>query len=131
LIDKTKTVPVVSDIYNGGDDIAYDLYVMNDPSKLNKQDLHNGFRIDRNVISKEKKTYIGEGWWCMLLRKTSTAAPAPVFWLDEPGATAIFAVKNVNTNEGNAAIYTLQGVRVSQTQKGMIYIQNGKKFIAK
>ena len=131
LIDKTKPVPVVTDIYNGGDDIAYDLYVMNDPSKLNKQDLHNGFRIDRNVISKEKKTYIGEGWWCMLLRKTSTAAPAPVFWLDEPGATAIFAVKNVNTNEGNAAIYTLQGVRVSQTQKGMIYIQNGKKFIAK
>ena len=131
LIDKTKDVPVVVDIYNGGTSVAYDLYVMSNPAAVNKTTgLHKAFRIDKNEISKDKKTYIGEGWWCMLLRKTTGTAAARVLWLDEPEATAIFAVKDVKAVENNA-IYTLQGVRVSAPQKGMIYIQNGKKFIAK
>ena len=134
LIDKTKAVPVVGDIYAGGN-IAYDLYVMSNPAAVIKEGrpnagLHNGFRIDKNEISKEKKTYIGENWWCMLLRKTTGAAAARVIWLDDSEATAIFAVKDVNSVENNA-IYTLQGVRVSAPVKGQIYIQNGKKFIAK
>lgn len=126
LIDRTSWV----DIYDGGtpgvDPIAYDLYVMNNPAK------YKGFRIDKNEISKEKKTYIGEGWWCMLLRKT-TGAAAKVVWMDDAEATGIFDVKNDVKAEkiGDNAIYTLQGVRVSEPQKGQIYIMNGKKFIAK
>ena len=47
---------------------------------------------------------------------------------DEYGTTGI---SNVTTeNADDAAIYTLQGVKVSNPVKG-IYIQNGKKFIVK
>ena len=52
----------------------------------------------------------------------------------ESDITGILEVKHNAAQENAAksnAIYTLQGVRVSQTQKGQIYIQNGKKFIAK
>jgi hypothetical protein len=124
LIDNTVAIPTLSSsgIYSGSD-IVYDLYVMNDPSK------YKGFRIDKNVISKEKKTYVGEGWWCMFLRKTTTAA-ARIVWMDDAEATAIYGVKEIKTVE-NGAIYTLQGVRVKSVNKGQIYIQNGKKFIAK
>lgn len=124
LIDKTVAIPGIVDIYAGGTNVAYDLYVMNDPSKK-----YNGFRIDKNEISKAKKTYIGEGWWYMMLRKT-TAAAARIVWMDDADATAIYGVKEIKTVE-NGAIYTLQGVRVKSVNKGQIYIQNGKKFIAK
>ena len=99
---------------------------MNNPAK------YKGFRIDKNEISKEKKTYIGEGWWYMMLRKT-TGSSAKVVWMDDAEATGIFDVKNDVKAEkiGDNAIYTLQGVRVSEPQKGQIYIMNGKKFIAK
>lgn len=126
LIDKTVFIPGIGDIYAGGSSIAYDLYVMNNPAK------YKGFRIDKNEISKEKKTYIGEGWWYMMLRKT-TGSSAKVVWMDDAEATGIFDVKNDVKAEkiGDNAIYTLQGVRVSEPQKGQIYIMNGKKFIAK
>jgi hypothetical protein len=136
LIDKTASDwygPV--DIYRGGSTIVEDLYIMNDPSK------NNGFRIDKTII--EKKTdgtgaYINKGWYYMLLKHyTGSAAAAPrIIWMDdasESDITGILEVKHdVKSNtQNNNAIYTLQGVRVSQTQKGVIYIQNGKKFIAK
>ena len=137
LIDKTASdggTPV--DIYRGGTSIVEDLYIMTDPSK------NKGFRIDKTVI--EKKTdgtgaYINEGWFYMLLKHyEGQAAAAPrVIWMDDASdseITGILEVKHDAAQENaakNNAIYTLQGVRVSQTQKGMIYIQNGKKFIAK
>lgn len=126
LIDNTVAIPTLgpSGIYSGSN-IAYDLYVMSNPAK------YKGFRVDKNVISKEKKTYIGEGWWCMFLRKTTSAA-ARVIWMTDAEATGIFDVKSdVKEKIGDNAIYTLQGVRVSEPQKGQIYIMNGKKFIAK
>ena len=137
LIDKTASDWYGDvDIYRGGASVVEDLYIMTDPSK------NKGFRIDKTVI--EKKTdgtgaYINKGWYYMLLKHyTGQAAAAPrVIWMDdatESDITGILEVKHNAAQENAAksnAIYTLQGVRVSQTQKGQIYIQNGKKFIAK
>lgn len=132
LVDKTASdggTPV--DIYRGGAKIAVDLYIMTDPAK------YKGFRIDKTII--EKKTdgtgaHINKGWYYMLLKHYDGApAAANVIWMDEAEATGIFDVKNDVKAEkiGDNAIYTLQGVRVSETHKGQIYIMNGKKFIAK
>jgi hypothetical protein len=54
-----------------------------------------------------------------------------VVWVDDE-ATSIMGVKEyVKSLKDSDAIYNLQGVRVSATQKGQMYIQNGKKFIQK
>lgn len=129
LVDKTASDwygPV--DIYRGGSTIVEDLYIMTDPAK------NKGFRIDKTII--EKKTdgtgaYINEGWYYMLLKKYEGApAAANVVWMDDSEATGIFGITEKKTVVEDGAIYTLQGVRVSATQKGQIYIMNGKKFIA-
>ena len=129
LCDKTASdggTPV--NIYRDGTAIAEDLYIMSDPSKS------NGFRISKAAI--EKKTdgtgaHINTGWYYMLLKKYEGApAAARVVWMDEADATAIYGVKEVKPVV-DGAIYTLQGVRVSAPVKGQIYIQNGKKFIAR
>lgn len=128
------------DIYRGAavkdENIAVDLYVMTDPAK------YHGFSISKLPITRGKDgkgAYIGEGWYYMLLKKytATTSAPAHVVWLDadsetDPNTTGIFEMKHsVKENVKSNAIYTLQGVRVSAPVKGQIYIQNGKKFIAK
>lgn len=129
LCDKTANdggTPV--DIYRGGTDIAEDLYIMTDPSK------NKGFRISKAAIVKSTDgtgAHIDQGWFYMLLKKyEGAAAAARVVWMDEPEATAIYGVKEIKAVE-DGAIYTLQGVRISAPKKGQIYIQNGKKYIAK
>ena len=110
--------------------IAEDLYIMTDPAK------YNGFRVDKNEI-KKGGAYINTGWYYMLLKKYSngpTYAPY-VVWMDDASESEITGILQVKNNvKANAvkdnAIYTLQGVRVNATEKGRIYIQNGKKFIA-
>ena len=131
LIDKTAkdgSTPV--DIYRGTSAIVEDLYIMSDPSK------NKGFRIDKTEITSSNNAYINTGWYYMLLKKyTGAPAAANVLWLDDATDDMITGILNVKhdvkNNAQNGAIYTLQGVRVSQTTKGQIYIQNGKKFIAK
>ena len=131
LIDKTaKNGSTPVDIYRGTSDIAEDLYIMSDPSK------NKGFRIDKTEITSSNNAYINTGWYYMLLKKyTGAPAAANVLWLDDATDDMITGILNVKhdvkNNAQNGAIYTLQGVRVSQTTKGQIYIQNGKKFIAK
>lgn len=104
----------------------YDLYIMSNPAK------NKGFRVDKNVVAKGG-AYIAPTWYFALLKNYGNdAAPARVVWLDDSQATAIFGVKEVKTAESNDdAIYNLQGIRVSAPVKGQLYIQNGKKFIAK
>jgi hypothetical protein len=140
--DGKKDAGEERDIYRGTfsttKTISEDLYVMANPAK------YEGFDISKIVIAKGaggKGAYIGEGWYYMLLKHyaSSASAPAHIIWLDadpdtDPNVTGIFEVKHSvseNNNKFSNAIYTLQGVRVSQTSKGQIYIQNGKKFIAK
>ena len=118
------------DIYRGGSAIAENLYIMTDPSK------NRGFRIDKNEITNTNNAYINAGWYYMLLKKyTGEPAAAHVLWLDDVTDDVITGILNVKHEAKNAAksdaIYTLQGVRVSEMQKGQIYIVNGKKYLAK
>ena len=104
------------------------LWVMTDPAK------YKGFRVDSNPIEKDNYTFIGEGWYYVLLNNyQDITAPARVIWLDEAQATAIFGVKELKAKAaaGDGAIYNLQGIRVINPTKGGVYIQNGKKFIVK
>ena len=69
----------------------------------------------------------------VLTQKSSSAPTLEVVWGDEEHAdetTAITELPSDNATVAEKAIYTLQGVRVSETVKGNIYICNGKKFIA-
>ena len=113
----------------GSDDskVAEDLYRMRDPKAL------RGFEIVKDEI-KKGGAYIGTGVYYMLLKKYENApAYAHVVWLDDDQATGIFGVKSdvKNISTVDNAVYTLQGVRVTQLNKGQLYIMNGKKFIAK
>ena len=110
--------------------IVEDLYTMRNPAAF------RGFDVVKTTIVKGG-AYINTGWYYMLLKKYTdgpTYSPYLV-WLDDASDSEITAIlqtkSDVKNNAGNNAIYTLQGVRVSQTQKGQIYIMNGKKFIAK
>ena len=113
----------------GSDDtkVVEDLYRMRDPkAKM-------GFDIVKNAIQKGG-AYIGTGVYYMLLKKyANDPAYARVIWMDDDQATGIFGVKSDVNNIAtvNNAVYTLQGIRVNQLQKGQLYIMNGKKFIAK
>ena len=107
--------------------VAESLYRMRDPKAL------RGFEIVKDEI-KKGGAYIGTGVYYMLLKKYENApAYAHVVWLDDDQATGIFGVKSdvKNISTVDNAVYTLQGVRVNQLQKGQLYIMNGKKFIAK
>ena len=107
--------------------VAESLYRMRDPKAL------RGFEIVKDEI-KKGGAYIGTGVYYMLLKKYENApAYAHVVWLDDDQATGIFGVKSdvKNISTVDNAVYTLQGVRVTQLNKGQLYIMNGKKFIAK
>ena len=130
LIDKNANDGGTTvDIYRGTTStIMEDLYIMSDPAK------YNGFYISKNEIKKATDgngAYINQGWYYMLLKHyNGSPAAARVIWMDDAEATAIYGVKEVKTVE-DGAIYNLKGVRVSSPVKGQLYIQNGKKFIAK
>ena len=123
------------DIYRGtygtaNQAIKEDLYIMSNPAN------NRGFRIDKNEISSTNNAYINTGWYYMLLKKyTGDATAARVVWMDDATEGEITGILNVKHDTKNAvkseAIYTLQGVRVSEMHKGQIYIVNGKKFLAK
>ena len=126
--ERTKSGDATSvDIYRGGTAIAENLYIMTDPSK------NKGFRIDKNEISSTNNAYINTGWYYMLLKKyAGEPAAARVVWMGEDdNVTSILGVKKNVKSADNDGIYTLQGVRVDEMQKGKVYIVNGKKYIAK
>ena len=130
LVDKTAKDGVNPvDIYRGTASIAEDLYIMTDPAK------YKGFRIDKAIIEKRtdgKGAYINEGWYYMLLKHyNGEPAAARVVWMDDSEATGIFGVKEEVKAVENGVIYNLKGMRISEPVKGQIYIQNGKKFIAR
>ena len=64
----------------------------------------------------EENIIISSAWGCKVSSET------------KPKTTNIKGI--VNHQEENGAIYNLNGQRVSNPRKG-IYIQNGKKYIAK
>ena len=64
---------------------------------------------------------------------TNGAKFAIIFVNEEDGSqtTAIDGVQTTEMLEGDNAVYTLSGVKVSKPEKGGIYVKNGKKFIVK
>jgi len=126
------------------------LFVMNNPASF------KGFRIDRNYLTHTEadaaevdadvasyKTYLGQNWYYTLLRSwgksSGSDAGTPeasfrVVWLDDDSdPTAIFNLKETRltkTTTQNDAIYNLQGVRVTESYKGIV-IKNGKKYLQK
>lgn len=63
----------------------------------------------------------------------SGAKFAIIFVNEEEGTetTSLDGVKSTETLSGDNSIYTLSGVKVSQPQKGGIYVKNGKKVVIK
>ena len=106
-------------------EICKDLYFFSDPSK------HKGFNVKKIPVTNGNNAYINVGFYYMLLAKFNDEAEARVVWLGEDdNVTSILGVKKNVKSFDNDAIYTLQGVRVDEIQKGQVYIKNGKKFIA-
>lgn len=69
-------------------------------------------------------------------RMPSSNGRLDVVWLDEDGneindmqSTGIRDLEA--TAPADDAVYTLQGVRVTKTTKGQLYIRNGRKFLSK
>lgn len=60
-----------------------------------------------------------------------TTAAASKFSLNFGTVTGISNVPTVDGNESNAPVYDITGRRVSNLQKGGLYIKGGKKFIVK
>lgn len=50
---------------------------------------------------------------------------------DNTQTTSLDGVKSTETLSGDNSIYTLSGMKVSQPQKGSIYVKNGKKVVIK
>ena len=46
-------------------------------------------------------------------------------------ATAVMGIKEYRDMMQNGTVYNLQGVKVTAPVKGQMYIQNGRKFVAK
>lgn len=69
-------------------------------------------------------------------RRPTSNGRLDVVWLDEDGneindmqSTGIRDLEA--TAPADDAVYTLQGVRVTKTTKGQLYIRNGRKFLSK
>lgn len=65
------------------------------------------------------------------LNKTSTSGIKGVSMRLEGEATALGRIEANTNDKANGALYDLTGRRVSHVEKGGLYIQNGRKFIAK
>ena len=97
-----------------------DIYVMLNPKS-------NGLKFGLlNPATKD----LSQGMLYVLCKKSASAAPElNVIFEDEVDAD-FTGITNVEKKAENGEMFNLQGVRVSNAQKGL-YIQNGKKFIVK
>jgi hypothetical protein len=110
-------------------------YVSDDTTKPNFFVVHTRGGYDRpdkgdcNVTTVKK---VGEAY--SLYRFDTAICDVTVYtykgFVEGSGATSVAAPKAV-VEDANAPIYTIGGVKVSTTEAGKIYIQNGKKFLAK
>ena len=94
------------------------LYAMKNPASVGK--------LDWGKVA--TSSYLPKGAVFVVCNE-SAEARLNIIWLDD-NTTAIEDILN-KENAQNGAMYTLQGVRISAPVKGQIYIQNGKKYLAK
>ena len=67
----------------------------------------------------------------ILGKHTASAPDLEIVWPEDDDYKDVTGIEDVKKNEADdAAVYTLQGMRVSNLQKGHIYIRNGRKFVA-
>ena len=110
-------------------------YVSDDTTKPNFFVVHTRGGYDRpdkgdcNVTTVKK---VGEAY--SLYRYDTAICDVTVYtykgFVEGSGATSVAAPKAV-VEDANAPIFTIGGVKVTTTVPGKIYIQNGKKFLAK
>ena len=110
-------------------------YVSDDSTKPNFFVVHTRGGYDRpdkgdcNVTTVKK---VGEAY--SLYRFDTAICDVTVYtykgFVEGSGATSVAAPKAV-VEDANAPIFTIGGVKVTTTVPGKIYIQNGKKFLAK
>ena len=110
-------------------------YVSDDATKPNFFVVHTrgGYdRPDKGDCNVTKVVVAGESY--SLYRYDTAICDVRVLtykgFVEGSGATEVAAPKAV-VEDANAPIYTIGGVKVSTTEAGKIYIQNGKKFLAK
>lgn len=97
-----------------------DIYVMLNPKS-------NGLKFG---LLNPTTNDLNAGMLYVLCKKSASAAPElNVIFEDEVDAD-FTGITNVEKKAENGEMFNLQGVRVSNAQKGL-YIQNGKKFIVK
>jgi len=121
--DLQSSTKLFSSDFIGTNYVGKTLYAMKNPAKEGK--LAWGIVSVDSYLPKESAFV-----------ETIEGASAPelsVVWLDEVGQddyTGIIEKVTGQQANNDGAIYNLQGVRVSNVQKGL-YIKNGKKFIVK
>ena len=113
---------IFSSDYIGTNFIGKAIYAMSNPAKL-------GY-LNWQLVA--KSSYLPANSVYVVTDESALAtARLNVVWLDgTEDVTGILESISEKAGNNNGAIYNLNGIRVSGTQKG-IYIKNGKKFIVK
>ena len=125
VVDEGAGLPNTADISNA---LAY----------TNMQDKENTMSNSvRFTLKEETEVSLGllvnlDGMNCMVIKKF-TLERGNTEYLDAnyENATSIDCITEIVENNGDNALYDLQGRKVLYPEKGRIYIKNGKKFIAK
>ena len=125
VVDEGAGLPNTADISNA---LAY----------TNMQDKENTMSNSvRFTLKEETEVSLGllvnlDGMNCMVIKKF-TLERGNTEYLDAnyENATSIDCITEIVENNGDNALYDLQGRKVLYPEKGRIYIKNGKKFIVK
>lgn len=125
VVDDAKNIPDVESIENA---LAYTQMAAKGSAMSNKVEF---------VLEEETEVSLGllvnmNDKICMTI-ESFTLVRGNTEYLDAnyENATSIDCITEIVENNGDNALYDLQGRKVLQPQKGHIYIKNGKKFLAK
>jgi hypothetical protein len=137
LWDYAGTAIKVWDTENGKPNESRDfankaLFIMKNPAN------YKGSPVDRMLIRKvENGAYIGRDWTFAIMKSydydpSASSSAAPIVWLDEDEATAIFGVNDdaiAEIGSQESGLVNIQGVAVDETYVGLVIDKaTGKKF---
>lgn len=91
------------------------------------------FSVEESENSVFVRTFMPANSLYVMAALPSPSETLEVVWPDNEECdetTAIEAPDAMNGQPTNDATYTLQGIRVNKTEKGRLYIRNGRKFVA-
>ena len=137
LWDYAGTAIKVWDTANGKPNESRDfankaLFIMKNPAN------YKGSPVDRMLIRKvENGAYIGRDWTFAIMKSydydpSASSSAAPIVWLDEDEATAIFGVNDdaiAEIGSQESGLVNIQGVAVDASYVGLVIDKaTGKKF---